>query len=72
MPTKKTLIQRARVDLELAKENVTKTDDELYLDISAYHLHQAIEKLLKFQIEMLGEPYNQILPLKTPLLRSSR
>ena len=59
MREKKTLLQRARIDIELAKENIVKLDDELYLDVSAYHIHQAIEKLLKFQIEHAGESYRK-------------
>jgi len=59
MTGKKSLLQRARIDLVLAGENIQKTDDELYLDIAAYHLQQGVEKLLKYQIEHYGEVYRK-------------
>ena len=59
MKEKKTLLQRARVDIEITKENIQKKDDEIYIDIAAYHIQQAIEKILKYLIEMEGESYRK-------------
>ena len=50
-----TLLQRAERDFHTAMvmtEN--RGTDELLLDIIAYHIHQGIEKCLKFNIQLAG------------------
>ncbi|MDF2614510.1 MAG: hypothetical protein K0S71_2296 [Clostridia bacterium] len=50
----------ARTDLQMAQNNLKLLEDEqdeVYLNYIAYHVQQAAEKMLKFQIEMQGEQY---------------
>lgn len=58
------LLARARADIEIAKLLLTDegnpTHDEMITDQSAYHVQQAIEKALKYQIEMKGIEYKKI------------
>lgn len=48
----------ARANLELARLNFErKHDDEFQLNLTAYHVQQAIELMLKHEIELRGEVY---------------
>lgn len=64
MQEKKTLLDRARVDLVNVESNMKNTEDELFIDIAAYHLHQAVEKMLKFQMTMIGEEFKRTHDIK--------
>ena len=50
------LFRSARLDFETAK-NLWETpwDDEMILNNAAYHLQQAVEKVLKGALECVGE-----------------
>ena len=52
------LLKRAEIDLKTAYKMLEETSDELFLDICAYHLHQAIEKGIKYSISTSGEEYS--------------
>lgn len=50
----------AQTDLQMAKNNLSLMQtmhDDVYLNYIAYHVQQATEKMLKFQLEMQGEKY---------------
>lgn len=50
----------AQTDLRMAKNNlvlIQTIHNQIYLNYIAYHVQQAIEKMLKFQLEMQGEKY---------------
>lgn len=50
----------ARTDLQMAQNNLKLLEDvkdEVYLNYVTYHVQQAAEKMLKFQIEMQGKQY---------------
>lgn len=50
----------ARTDLQMAKNNLKLLEDiqdEVYLNYIAYHVQQATEKMLKFQLEVEGSKY---------------
>lgn len=49
----KTLIDRARVDLEAASY-LLRQDDDCHVDMAEYHIQQAIEKVLKEYISRCG------------------
>ena len=53
-----TLLQRAISDIKIVelilKEN---SEDEVQLDVAAYHVQQAIEKCMKFNIQQAGEVF---------------
>lgn len=52
------LLRRAKADLAIAKRNIKlELSDEVEYDIIAYHIQQAIEKTLKFNLEMNGIKY---------------
>ena len=57
------LLDRAEADIAIAKLLLTPdgnpTNDEMITDQAAYHVQQAIEKILKFQTEMMGIPYRK-------------
>ena len=55
--TKIDLLKRAEIDLKTAYKMMEETSDELFLDICAYHLHQSIEKGIKYSISSYGEEY---------------
>ena len=58
MRKKATLLDRAKIDLQVAKDNLKNAEtDELFLDVAAYHIQQAIEKSLKFHLEINGIEY---------------
>lgn len=49
------LWHRAKSDIEVVRVLLKASfQDELHLDIVAYHLQQAVEKLMKYQLEMHG------------------
>lgn len=58
------LLARARADIEISKILLTDrgnpTHDEMITDQAAYHAQQAIEKALKFQMEMQGIGYKKV------------
>ena len=61
MIKKVTLLERAKGDLTVARDIISKNlSDEIQQDIAAYHTGQAIEKILKF---IMAE--NNIVYLKT-------
>ncbi len=53
----KGLFQIARADLRLARLTLTGLNDELALNMAAYHVEQAVEKLLKFSLNLSGVLY---------------
>ena len=57
------LLARAEADYNTAKYLLSPagnpTNDEMLTDIAAYHTQQAIEKALKYKIEMLGMSYKK-------------
>ena len=59
-PEKKerSLLDMAEINLKTAKSIAQfKTDDELFLNIVAYHIQQAIEMAIKHTLELEGKPY---------------
>lgn len=58
------LLARARADIEITKLLLTEegnpTHDEMITDQAAYHAQQAIEKALKYEIEIKGLEYKKI------------
>lgn len=58
------LLARARADIEISKILLTDegnpTHDEMITDQAAYHTQQAIEKALKYQLEMMGIEYRKV------------
>jgi HEPN domain-containing protein len=58
MSGKVTLLDRAKLDLESCTMFLEKAEsDELFQDLAAYHIQQAVEKALKFWLSMLGVHY---------------
>ena len=57
MQNKIDYLRRAKVDLLICKKTLNDWQDELEVDIAAYHLQQALEKTLKHQITLQGEDY---------------
>lgn len=56
----KGLYKLAKTDLIMAKNNLRLLEDvqdEIYLNYIAYHVQQSVEKMLKLQMELLGEEY---------------
>ena len=52
------MLQRAYMDIQAAKAiSIYKFDDELQYDALAYHVQQAIEKLMKYELESGGIEY---------------
>lgn len=51
------LLKRAWADMEQIQPNLDRDDDEIFLDVAAYHLQQAIEKMLKFEINSVGQQF---------------
>jgi HEPN domain-containing protein len=50
------LLDRAKVDLKSCKMILENADaDELFQDIAAFHIQQAIEKALKFWLSITGK-----------------
>lgn len=54
----KTLINRALADIRVA-ELLVKSSDEYDMDVAAYHLQQAVEKILKQYLELRGIQYSK-------------
>ncbi|MCL2203029.1 MAG: HEPN domain-containing protein [Defluviitaleaceae bacterium] len=59
MPSKRiTLLDRAKADLFTAKTMLaTAPDDDVVVDVCAYHCQQCVEKTVKFLILLQGESY---------------
>ena len=58
MPKRKiTLLERAKGDLETARRLLPASDDEVMIDICAYHCQQCAEKVAKFLILLEGKEY---------------
>ena len=54
----RTLLDMATINLKTAKSIYKfKTDDELFLNIVAYHIQQAIEMAIKHELELEGKTY---------------
>ena len=54
------LLHRALIDFKLVHTNLDRTvEDDLFLDISAYHLQQGIEKTIKYYMSMYGKSYKK-------------
>jgi len=51
------LLRRAKGDLLTCSRNLELGEDEVEIDIAGYHLQQAVEKILKFQISMKAVKY---------------
>ena len=58
MPKRKiTLLERAKGDLETVRRLLPSSDDEVMIDICAYHCQQCAEKVAKFLILLEGKTY---------------
>ena len=58
MPRRKiTLLERAEGDLETVRRLLPSSDDEVMIDICAYHCQQCAEKVAKFLILLEGKEY---------------
>ncbi|MCL1877309.1 MAG: HEPN domain-containing protein [Defluviitaleaceae bacterium] len=57
MKKKVTLLDRARADLITAKQMLKNIDDDVFIDIAAYHAQQCVEKIVKFLIGIEGKTY---------------
>jgi len=59
MPAKRiTLLDRAKADLLTAKTMLTiAANDDVVMDVCAYHCQQCVEKVVKFLIMLQGESY---------------
>ena len=57
MRKKVTLLDRAKADLIAAKYMLENVDDDVLIDIAAYHAQQCIEKAVKFLIGLEGKTY---------------
>ena len=55
--TEISLLRRAKGDLATCKRNLAHWVDEVEIDIAAYHLQQALEKMLKFKLALQGIPW---------------
>ena len=55
---KVTLLDRAKADLKAAKFILTHvSNDEILIDVCAYHCQQCVEKIVKYMITMQGDVY---------------
>jgi len=60
MTKKITLFDRAKADLQNARLILSQNNpDELFLDIAAYHVQQAIEKMVKYALAINGVKHKQ-------------
>ena len=58
MPKKKvSLLERAEVDLRIAKQMLPEAGDEVMVDACAYHCQQCAEKIVKYLILLEGKMY---------------
>ena len=57
MKKKVTLLDRAKADLITATTMLKNTNDDVFVDIAAYHAQQCIEKAVKFLIGLEGKTY---------------
>jgi len=57
MKKKVTLLDRAKADLTTAEFMLKSTNDDVFVDIAAYHAQQCIEKAIKFLIGLEGKAY---------------
>jgi len=59
MPKKKiTLLERAEGDLEAVRRLLPSSNDEVMIDICAYHCQQCAEKVAKYLILLEGKEYS--------------
>jgi len=59
MPGNKSLLDAAKADMKASHAILSLYDDDLSINLAAYHIQQAVEKSLKFRINMLGESFPQ-------------
>jgi len=57
MKKKVTLLDRAKADLATAEFMLKSTNDDVFVDVAAYHAQQCIEKAIKFLIGVEGKTY---------------
>ena len=57
MRKKVSLLDRAKADLVTAKTMLKNTNDDVFVDVAAYHAQQCIEKTVKFLIGLEGKTY---------------
>jgi len=57
MRKKVTLLDRAKADLATAELMLKSTNDDVFIDVAAYHAQQCIEKAIKFLIGLEGKTY---------------
>lgn len=50
-------LRRAKVDLKICKKTIRDWEDEIEIEIAAYHLQQALEKAMKHLIIIIGSDY---------------
>jgi len=62
MKKKVSLLDRAKADLTTAEFMLKNTQDDLFVDIAAYHAQQCIEKAVKFLIGLEGKMQQGINP----------
>lgn len=54
---KKTFLDKGKADYKAAKMLMQDADDELLLCLAGYHLQQAVEHAIKYQLELNGIEY---------------
>jgi HEPN domain-containing protein len=57
MEKNKSLLDGAKADLKICGLILSSYEDDLSINLAAYHLQQAVEKALKFRINSWGEIY---------------
>ena len=57
MRKKVSLLDRAKADLITAETMLKNTNDDVFIDVAAYHAQQCIEKAVKFLIGLEGNTY---------------
>jgi len=57
MKKKISLLDRAKADLITAETMLKNTNDDVFIDIAAYHAQQCIEKAVKYLIGLEGKTY---------------
>jgi HEPN domain-containing protein len=51
------MIDGAKTDLKISRLILSTYDDDLSVNLAAFHIQQSLEKAMKFRINMLGEIY---------------
>ena len=59
MPNKIDLLRRVYADICQIKPNLDNLSDDVFLDVAAYHLQQAVEKLVKYVMSQNNVIFNK-------------